>query len=356
MCILYDNQIYAVELQSKLSNIFMVALASTNDLKQDSCSIQSILEVIVDDFKMLANVGITTANGETIKCYFMSMNSDNLGANVCYGLAQGFKANYFCRFCECHQDECKLLTKEDPSKLRKIDSYNKMCSRIQTESDLDLTATQGIHKYCILNDLPNFHIFENYTVDSMHDLLEGAVPFTLHIVFNYCFEKKLFNQRDLNNMIQFYNYGTQNKRNVPSKLKLTSKSLGQNATQLRCLMLNIPFILIQHRNELKDIWELVQTLLQILEIVFSEEIQEHDLTRLELAIQKHTDIIVTDLKKSLIPKHHILLHYPRIIRTMGPTLFTDMINIIGSVFLDIQHINILCTLVQSFEAFITAII
>lgn len=310
------------KLQSKLSNIFLVAIAGSSDIKNDSGGIKSILEVIIDDLKMLSTVGISV-NGTIVKGCLICMSFDNLGGNACYGLVQSFKANFFCRFCECHQNVCKKLAKEDSSKLRDIDSYNEMCLRILAESNLDPTETKGIREYCKLNDLPSFHIFQNYTVDPLHDLLEGAVPFALHIIFDHCLEKKLFNLNELQNRIQFYNYGPLNKRNIPSKLRMMAKNLGQNATQLHCLMLNIPFILHQYKNHLEEISILIETLLQILEIVFSEKISENDLICLESTVERHAKFIIDTLKKDLIPKHHILTHYPRVIQSMGPAVFTN---------------------------------
>lgn len=154
----------------------------------------------------------------------------------------------------------------------------------------------------------------------MHDLLEGIVPFALSCIFEYAFKNKVFNLSQLQNMIQFYNYGFLNKRNIPSKLRIDSKNLGQNATQLYCLATHIPFILFPYKNQLKEVWPLVDSLLQILEIVFSEEINETDIERLEFEIERHLKFILS-MNKTLIPKHHILLHYPRVIRTMGPVIF-----------------------------------
>lgn len=307
--------------QAKLSNIFLIALADSIDLKSESASFENIIEVILEDLKMLETVGINIPDDQPIKACLTNMCFDNLGGNICYGLPEGFQANHFCRFCLCHKSDCRILTKEDPEKLRDIESYNEICARILEEKNMDLTETKGIKRYCKLNDLDNFHIFSNYTVDPMHDLLEGAVPFALNIIFEYSLEKKVFSLSQLQNMIQFYNYGYLNKRNIPSKLKIESKNLGQNATQLYCLITNIPFILFQHKNKLKPIWTLVQSLLQILEIVFSDEIHESDLHRLESEIECHTKFIVNVLKKNLIPKHHLLLHYPRVIRTMGPVIY-----------------------------------
>lgn len=312
------------KLQSKIKNIHLVALSDSIDLTNDSASIDNIIETIVADLKMIENVGINV-DGNTIKGSLFTMSFDNLGANTCYKFVQSFNANYYCRFCECHRLDCKVSTKENASKLRTIEAYDSMCARISTEDDLSATETKGIRSYCKLNDLSNFHIFENYTVDAMHDILEGVVPFTLRIVFEHCLGKKMFNLSTLQNMIQYYNYGYLNKRNIPSKLKMgpLSTNLGQNSTQLYCLITNLPFILYGHKDELESIWTLVESLLQIIEIVFSEEIAENDLCRLETTIEAHTNFIVSVISKDLIPKHHHLLHYPRVIRVMGPAVFTS---------------------------------
>lgn len=308
--------------QSKLSNIFLVAIADSDDLKCDA-SIVNILEVLIEDFKMLETTGIKLANGLTIKCGLVAMSFDNLGANACYGLVECFQANFYCRFCERHKNECKTLTTDDLSKLRNIEIYNQMCARIQSEEKLDATETKGIKYYCKLNDLSSFHIFKNYSVDPMHDLLEGLVPFALHAVFEYCFEKKLFSSSHLQNMIQFYNYGFLNKRNIPSKLKTDSRNLGQNATQLNCLISNIAFVLNPYKAQLTFIWPLITSLLQILEIVSSEEIFGSDVERLTMEIKHHLEFIVQKLNKHLLPKHHFASHYPMVIRATGPPIYTS---------------------------------
>lgn len=74
--------------QSKLSNIYLVALANSTDIKNESGSIESILEVIIEDLKMLATVGVIV-NGKVVKGCLITWSFDNLGANTIYGLARG---------------------------------------------------------------------------------------------------------------------------------------------------------------------------------------------------------------------------------------------------------------------------
>lgn len=42
---------------------------------------------------------------------------------------------------------------------------------------IDLKATKGDKRECIFNRLQYFHILDNPTLDVMHDVNEGLVPF-----------------------------------------------------------------------------------------------------------------------------------------------------------------------------------
>lgn len=73
-----------LKLQSKLSNIHLVALADSKDLTNPS-SIQKIIAVILEDLKMLESTGIRVATGEIVKACLITISFDNLGGNICYG-------------------------------------------------------------------------------------------------------------------------------------------------------------------------------------------------------------------------------------------------------------------------------
>lgn len=302
---------------SKLSSIHLVALANSADMRDDDASINNILEVILRDLKILEKDGIQIRGGATIKGCLTMTAFDNLGANICYGLAGSFSATYFCRFCITPKATCKQMTSEDPDSIRDVESYNIICGNL-SKSNNDLKISKGVKQYCILNDLNHFHMLENYTVDIMHDLLEGTVPFLLENLFKYCVKgKNLFSLKKLQNMVKFFDYGYLNKKSVPSKIKLEG-NLGQSASQMHCLIKNIPFILFHYKNELNEVWPAVQSMLMILEIVFSEQISENDIKRLEAVTESHLKLIIGLFSCNLIPKHHLMLHYPRVIRSMGP--------------------------------------
>lgn len=307
-------------LLSRLDNIHLVALCNSEYLKNDFVNLDNILVHIVNEIKILESVGIVV-NGKEIKGTLVNVSFDNLGGNSCFGFSEGFNANYYCRICECHKEDCHSMTMEDKSKLRNKNDYNDMIALIQANRKIDLTQSKGIKKYCILNDLNCFHILENLSVDLMHDVHEGIVPFLLQNLFAHCVDKKIFKTEDAQKMVQYFNYGVLSKKNRPSKLNLDRRNLGQSAHQSHCLMVNLPFILLKFKSRLLEVWRPVETLLQIIQILYSGRIDENDLSRLTSLIDSHLSSIKDIFGVDLLPKHHFLLHYPTVIRLMGPVIF-----------------------------------
>lgn len=154
----------------------------------------------------------------------------------------------------------------------------------------------------------------------MHDLNEGVVPFLLHHLFNYCIEKKVFTEQQLKEAVKFYSYAPAFRKSIPSDLKLYKSNLNQNASQMKCLLLNLPFILFEYRNNqiLLEVWSCVQSLIDIFHIVYSSKITKSVLTRLNECVKTHLENIQNNFKVKLIPKHHFMLHYATVIRLVGP--------------------------------------
>lgn len=309
------------EYLSRKSSIYLVALCNSNDLKKEFTGINNILELIVSEIKMLETVGIKNVDNLELKAGLFNCIFDNLGANVTLGLSEGFNANFYCRFCVTKKEMCQKLTSEDASTLRTIAKYNKIVSKIGKCSS-NLTQSQGVKTYCVLNDLVSFHMLSNKSVDIMHDLLEGIVPFLLNNIFKYCAEKKILSTENLIDRILHFNYGIQNKSNTPRKIHLDKKNLNLSAAQARCLFLHIPYILHNCRSELLPIWTTFETLSGIMQIVFSDNIHETDLNRLKSLTTHHLSSIIDIFNINLLPKHHFLTHYPTVIREMGPVILT----------------------------------
>lgn len=215
---------------------------------------------------------------------------------------------------------------EDVSKLRTIENYESHLEIISESEKVIFAETKGVKRNCALNKLNYFHMLRNKSVDIMHDLNEGCIPFLLKHLFNYCILKKVFTEDWLQKHVQFFDFGAYSK-NVPSLINIKKDNLNQNASQLIFLFRNIGYIFYQMRENLtvKKVWECVESLQNVVQICYSTEISETNVQFLQQNVEKHLKSILEILHVDLIPKHHFLLHYASIIREMGPVIHMSMI-------------------------------
>lgn len=265
----------------------------------------------------------------TLKGTLINVSFDNLGGNGLYGFVESFNARFYCRICSCHKDECQEMTRGKKTNLRTVNQYNQdveHAKKYDRIDDVDTAKTKGIKKYCILNEIQHFHIVENINVDLMHDLNEGVILLTLHKLFEYCISIKILKKSEIIETVRDFNYGLIDKENgrSPSNLDLESKNLNQNASQLYCIFVNIPFILHKYEISLKNVWSCITDLLQIMQIIYSCRITEKQLLELE----NHTHSYLRNFKlvfgNKFTPKQHFLLHYSTAIRKMGPVIHNWM--------------------------------
>lgn len=217
------------------------------------------------------------------------------------------------------KEECQRSTVENFSKYRTRENYNESLKKVEESCKVDLKETEGIKYECALNKLKYFHIINNYNADIMHDLYEGCVPFLLTQFFENCIANKVFSLNDLSAYVDNFDFGKLNQHNIPSTIT-DGKIMKQNASQTRCLMLHLPFLLHDFKENatIKKLWPCVVSILEIISIVHSSDILENDLCRLSNAVQTHLECIINFFDKNLRPKHHFLTHYATIIRLVGP--------------------------------------
>lgn len=253
----------------------------------------------------------------------VNVTYDNLGGNISLGFSS-CNSTYFCRICEISRRESKTTTEDDKSKFRTKDNYAIALDIIETSQTVDFKETKGIARYCALNDLKYFHILDNFGVDIMHDVCEGAIPFLLKNLFSYCIKNSILkNEDELRNLAIYHDYGVLNSRNIPSSICFDRRNLGQNASQLKCLMQDMPYILhdFKYDPRLVYVWPSVHSMLEILQIIYDANISELDLLKLESAVSIHLKSIIENFPDSnLLIKHHLILHYANVIRAAGPVV------------------------------------
>lgn len=252
----------------------------------------------------------------TLACY----SFDNLGASIALGFVESFNSYYCCRICEMEKTESRKACKEDLSLYRTKESYSQHLEIISKSEKVDYKQTKGIKRYCVLNNLKYFHMFDNPYIDPMHDLNEGIIRDLLKYLFDYCIQEKIITEASLKGKIQCFNYGRLNTRNKPSVLLRDKANLNQSASQIFCLLIHTPFILFDHQynSKLQQVWICVESLIRITQIVYSNVLTERDLTELEETVSMYLRSVQEKFEHKLKPKDHYLTHYASVIRAMGP--------------------------------------
>lgn len=94
----------------------------------------------------------------------------------------------------------KLATIEKTDHLR--DQYNNL-----KDIEINDVALTGIKENLVWNMLTNFHVTENLSIDSTHDVLEGICHYDLLAIFHqFIMVDKYFTLHQLNRRIEMFNF------------------------------------------------------------------------------------------------------------------------------------------------------
>lgn len=162
-----------------------------------------------------------------------------------------------------------------------------------------------------------FHVMNNYSVDVMHDFLEGVVPFELSLVLHELSTSGHILMDSINQAISFSNYGqADQKRRHPTVSSM--HSLRMSTSEMWCFLWNLTLMIglcISHANKY---WKLLLMLLDVADITFAPSLSK-GLSDLLICLTDEHHAYFKELlpDKSLLPKHHFLVHYPAYITKSG---------------------------------------
>eukprot|EP00102_Acyrthosiphon_pisum_P011772 XP_008180637.1 PREDICTED: uncharacterized protein LOC103308656 [Acyrthosiphon pisum] len=208
----------------EMPNVLNMMITYTEELLKNECIIsnliqnkkqvgnQNLFKHLISEINFLEESGINVfVNNQQYQIYFSLalIVGDNLGLHSILGFTECFVSNYPCRFCHSSKEECHAQISQNNENLRNIDNYN---DDVNTKN----VALTGIVESCIWNNVNSFHVVYNYSVDLMHDLLEGVCNYDMSsIIRNFILEFKYFSLEALNNRIQFFDYGPSEIKNRP---------------------------------------------------------------------------------------------------------------------------------------------
>lgn len=238
---------------------------------------------------------------------------DNLALNSILQYTLSFRSNFYCRICKVPRAEAEQLCEEIISELRNKESY---------EEDLriaDLSRT-GIKSDCIFNTLPYFHCTLNLSLDLMHDFFEGTFKYVICDAIIYFIGNMKFTLEELNERINIFNYGKDDIKYIPNILKRTNlenHNLKMSAREAWQFLYLLPLYIGDKIEDDDEVWTLLITLLEIIELLLRSSFDEYHLTKLKTLIRIHNELYIKYFG-TLKPKMHFMTHLPTSIKAMGP--------------------------------------
>lgn len=235
----------------------------------------------------LYTTGITVnfKNIRTVKFIVTLILGDNLGLNGILSFAEGFNHNVYCRFCRLKKDTMQKLLSEDVTFLRNHQNY---CLDVENNN---YTLT-GVQESSIFNNICRFHVTRNYSVDILHDFLEGVCHYDLCNIIKNLLDQKAFTLDELNANIRYHNYGpfTKNKKIDPiTPENLKNNKIRCSGEEMHILVANFALIIGHRVNQFSSEWKLYIALRRILSIVTAKTIHKRTFELLSSLITYHHD-------------------------------------------------------------------
>ena len=303
-------------------------MAHAEDLKKQT--IEPVLKMLVEELKRLHDYGFDVQidmTQENFRCFLTQVVGDNLGLHAVLGYLENFsRATYACDLCMATQEDMQHVFSEKKLTLRTREMYNTQISLLNVGS---ITSTDcGIKRETVLSLLPYYHPACNDSVDIMHDLFEGVLPFETKLpLYHLIYEIKCIPLLDLNDRIKAGDYGKSNSKSRPSTIseshfKRADSALGQRSSQMFVLFMYLPLILSDIlKNADQNKLHLYYLMRRILEVVMLPQLSTSDFMYIDdLVIEHHELFKISYPEKKLIYKHHRMVHYARLVKQSGPLL------------------------------------
>ncbi|KAK3926625.1 Digeranylgeranylglycerophospholipid reductase [Frankliniella fusca] len=304
---------------SQLANIFLASLNYALDRKSAVCSTsrnEAIFRHIVLQINDLLRNGIVVkCGGQEHKLYFGFglLLGDNEGLNSTQDFAS---ATSYCRFCKASPSDIKVDLFEKTELLRCEEDY-----------DEDVSAdykVSGIKLKSVWNEIDGHHIYNNYSVDLLHDIEEGLLKYGMfHVVHHFVNNaQQKVSLEILNDRMRLFNYydnGITNKPQLISDRDLnTEKRLRRSGSEMHNFTLIFAMLIGDLISTKDEVWQYYLVVRKILSFLYAPQIQTECIDSFSLLVASHHKLYIHLFNDTLKPKFHNLVHYARIMKQSGP--------------------------------------
>ena len=329
------------ELRSKLSSIYLVAVARAKDLQR--FGYKGILEDFVNTVNDLRSTGISmNINNfeDIIKGDLIFVVCDNLGAASLGGFKEGMGfAMKGCRRCKADKRTMKINFRSEDFQLRTMTTYDANCEVLEdpnmTKANLQFySKIFGINHRSILRKIDGFSVVCGLPFDNMHCISQGLSGYILSLFLNYCiYEMEYFTLEYLNDKVLGFDYLLEDRKQLPEpimKKHLTVDNfVKQKAMAMNLLIFTLPLILSQKVPNGNRYYRHFMYLVQLTQLAFSPYCSE-DSTEIEFLVEK-LGTQWEDLypHSSVKPKMHFCCHMGDDQKAYGPLHGTSALRFEG---------------------------
>ncbi len=134
------------------------------------------------------------------------------------------------------------------------------------------------------------------------------------ILHKFIYEEKHVTLELLKCRISSFQYGYGTEKNKPSvilNLRTSDNAVKQTASQMWCLLQVLPFLVGDLVDKRSQHWRLFILLKEICCIVFASVVTYGLAVFLKQLITEHHTLFRQVYDRNLLPKHHFMIHYPR---------------------------------------------
>ena len=311
---------------SKLEFLFPAAFVKASLTKGGNKT--KCLVKLVEVLKDICENGISiNVNNEEIVVHIVlgTIIGDNLAIHQMLDFTSGFMHEYMCRVCLMDKKTRNKAVVENKTLFRTFEHYN-----LNKNNPL-----YGYIRRCPFNQIPNYHVIENYSADIMHDFFEGVAIFGMQASLDYFTKEGFFSCLEFENWLDSFSYGQIDCNNKLSSDNYKNGKLYLTAMQSMLLIKYLP-ILICHRVPMTDpTFKYLIVLEKLSDLCMCTNFNEERIQLLINLIKKHHQMYLKfketkidpisgesiEKNKVLKPKHHISTHWATCIRKNGPLVY-----------------------------------
>ncbi|KAJ8666696.1 hypothetical protein QAD02_008358 [Eretmocerus hayati] len=228
---------------------------------------KAVFQRIIEELNNLGKNGLDIRTSSGIRKFYFQLTlvvEDNLALNEVCGFQCSFIALRYCRICIATKQMCKEMCDADASLIRDAKVYDELVKLPSVVS--------GLREECVWNQVDGYHIGDNPSVDLMHDVMGGIIPYTLsEILTELIFNEGHFSLGQLNLAIKKFNFGSEKNKpqplleeSAPSRvnrgIKRKEIKIRMSAAESLSLLLHLGLIIgdeVPHENKY---WKLYLTL------------------------------------------------------------------------------------------------